>query len=113
MHLTPSDPDIATLYRKIRGDRLDLQPNFQRGEVWGKGKKQRLVDSVLRGWHIPPIHVIQVPSSERQEVLDGQQRLAAIRDFIEGQFPINGEQEPLEKYIQHLMGFTGMTCQQK
>ncbi|MFP3679234.1 DUF262 domain-containing protein [Pseudomonas sp. SIMBA_041] len=105
MHLTPSDPDIATLYRKIRGDRLDLQPNFQRGEVWGKGKKQRLVDSVLRGWHIPPIHVIQVPSSERQEVLDGQQRLAAIRDFIEGQFPINGEQEPVEKYIQALDGF--------
>lgn len=104
MHLTPSDPDIATLYRKIRTDRLDLQPNFQRGEVWGKGKKQRLVDSVLRGWHIPPIHVIQVPNSERQEVLDGQQRLAAIRDFMQNSFPINGEQEPQEKAIAELDG---------
>ncbi|WP_460107617.1 GmrSD restriction endonuclease domain-containing protein [Pseudomonas sp. H1_F01] len=104
MHLTPSDPDIATLYRKIRADRLDLQPNFQRGEVWGKGKKQRLVDSVLRGWHIPPIHVIQVPNSERQEVLDGQQRLAAIRDFMQDGFPINGEQEPAEKFIAELDG---------
>lgn len=104
MHLTPSDPDIATLYRKIRADRLDLQPNFQRGEVWGKGKKQRLVDSVLRGWHIPPIHVIQVPNSERQEVLDGQQRLAAIRDFMQNGFPINGEQEPLERFILELDG---------
>ncbi|WP_122669042.1 DUF262 domain-containing protein [Pseudomonas viridiflava] len=105
MHLTPSDPDIATLYRKIRAERLDLQPNFQRGEVWGKGKKQRLVDSVLRGWHIPPIHVIQVPNSERQEVLDGQQRLAAIRDFMQNVFPINGEQEPIEKSILELDGF--------
>jgi hypothetical protein len=104
MHLTPSDPDIATLYRKIRAERLDLQPNFQRGEVWGKGKKQRLVDSVLRGWHIPPIHVIQVPNSERQEVLDGQQRLAAIRDFMQNVFPINGEQEPIEKFILELDG---------
>ena len=104
MHLTPSDPDIATLYRKIRADRLDLQPNFQRGEVWGKGKKQRLVDSVLRGWHIPPIHVIQVPNSERQEVLDGQQRLAAIRDFMQDGFPINGEQEPQESFIADLDG---------
>lgn len=104
MHLTPSDPDIATLYRKIRAERLDLQPNFQRGEVWGKGKKQRLVDSVLRGWHIPPIHVIQVPNSERQEVLDGQQRLAAIRDFMQNVFPINGEQEPIEKSILELDG---------
>ncbi|WP_082223537.1 DUF262 domain-containing protein [Pseudomonas sp. RIT-PI-a] len=104
MHLTPSDPDIATLYRKIRAERLDLQPNFQRGEVWGKGKKQRLVDSVLRGWHIPPIHVIQVPNSERQEVLDGQQRLAAIRDFMQNSFPINGEQEPIERSILELDG---------
>lgn len=33
MHLTPSDPDVATIYRKIKTARLDLQPNFQRGEV--------------------------------------------------------------------------------
>lgn len=104
MHLTPSDPDISTLYRKIRQGRLDLQPNFQRGEVWGKLKKQRLIDSILRGWHIPPIHVIQVPKEGRQEVLDGQQRLAAIRDFISGEFPIHGFQEPMEEEIKKLDG---------
>ncbi len=86
MHLTPSDPDVATIYRKIKTARLDLQPNFQRGEVWGKAKKQRLIDSILRGWHIPPVHVIKVPGSEQQEVLDGQQRLVAIRDFIGNKF---------------------------
>lgn len=106
MHLTPSDPDIATLYRKITTNRLDLQPNFQRGEVWGKPKKQRLIDSILRGWHIPPIHVIQVPNSGKQEVLDGQQRLAAIRDFIAGEFSINGKLEPVEGYLEDLDGLT-------
>lgn len=105
MHLTPSDPDIATLYRKILHNRLDLQPNFQRGEVWGKAKKQRLIDSILRGWHIPPVHVIQVPNSEKQEVLDGQQRLAAIRDFIEGVYPINGNLDPVDPKIMALDGF--------
>ena len=104
VHLTPSDPDIATLYRRISQERLDLQPNFQRGEVWGRGKKQRLIDSILRGWHIPPVHVIQVPSSDKQEVLDGQQRLAAIRDFIDNQFPINGEQAPVDIDIAKLDG---------
>lgn len=106
MHLTPSDPDIATLYRKIKQKRLDLQPNFQRGEVWGKPKKQRLIDSILRGWHIPPIHVIKVPNSEKQEVLDGQQRLAAIRDFLEGEFSINGNLDPVEPYIMELDGLS-------
>lgn len=104
MQLNPSDPDIATLYRRIIHHRLDLQPNFQRGEVWGKGKKQRLIDSILRGWHIPPVHVIQVPFSDKQEVLDGQQRLAAIRDFMSGKFPVNGEQPPFEKSITDLDG---------
>src|SRR5690349_14585348 len=104
MHLTPSDPDIATIYRKISQKRLDLQPNFQRGEVWGKGKKQRLIDSILRGWHIPPIHVIQIRDSDKQEVLDGQQRLVAIRDFIDGEFPINGNQPPFQDYISDLDG---------
>jgi len=106
MHLTPSDPDIATLYRKIVQKRLDLQPNFQRGEVWGKAKKQRLIDSILRGWHIPPIHVIQVPNSDKQEVLDGQQRLAAIRDFLEGEFAINGQLDPAEPSIIELDGLS-------
>ncbi|MFB9866754.1 DUF262 domain-containing protein [Vreelandella sulfidaeris] len=106
MHLTPSDPDIATLYRKIKQKRLDLQPNFQRGEVWGRPKKQRLIDSILRGWHIPPIHVIKVPNSEKQEVLDGQQRLAAIRDFLEGEFSINGNLDPVEPYIMELDGLS-------
>lgn len=104
MHLTPSDPDIATIYRKIMQKRLDLQPNFQRGEVWGKPKKQRLIDTILRGWHIPPIHVIQVPNSDKQEVLDGQQRLAAIRDFIEGDFAVNGNLDPAEPFLMELDG---------
>lgn len=109
MHLTPSDPDIATLYRKIKQGRLDLQPNFQRGEVWGRAKKQRLIDSIIRGWHIPPVHVIQVPGSDKQEVLDGQQRLAAIRDFMEGEFPINGNQDPS---ISSVMVLDGMVWDQ-
>lgn len=104
MHLTPSDPDIATIVRKIEEGRLDLQPNFQRGEVWGKQKKQRLIDSILRGWHIPPIHVIQVPDSNKQEVLDGQQRLAAIRDFFDDRFPVDGSQEPRDERILQLDG---------
>jgi hypothetical protein len=104
VHLIPSDPDIATLYRKISTERLDLQPNFQRGEVWGKPKKQRLIDSIIRGWHIPPIHIIQLPDSEKQEVLDGQQRLCAIRDFMEGKFPINGAQEPKDDLISGIDG---------
>ena len=105
MQITPSDPDIATIYRRIMKNKLDLQPNFQRGEVWGMQKKQRLIDSILRGWHVPPIHVVQPKEGDKQEVLDGQQRLAAIRDFIENKFSINGDQTPINNFIKTLDGF--------
>jgi hypothetical protein len=104
MRLEPSDPDIETIVTRIERKDLDLQPEFQRGEVWGKAKKQRLIDSILREWHIPPVHVIEIKESRRQEVLDGQQRLAAIRDFVRGEFPVDGSIEPLEAELSRLGG---------
>ncbi|MBX3696664.1 MAG: DUF262 domain-containing protein [Dokdonella sp.] len=99
MRLIPSDPDIETIFGRIdRGD-LDLQPDFQRGEVWSVAKQQRLIDSILRDWHVPPIHVILDPKSQDVSVLDGQQRLVAIRDFIKGRFPIDGKIEPIDDDI--------------
>jgi len=106
MRLSPSDPDIATLFRRIENDEIDLQPDFQRGEVWSDFKRKRLIDSILRNWHIPPIHLILDDSSEKQSVLDGQQRLAAIRDFIKGELKIDGHLEPLDSHIQSLDGRT-------
>jgi hypothetical protein len=53
---------------------------------------------------VPPIHVIENSKTRRQEVLDGQQRLASIRDFVEGMFPVDGNTEPVEPAIQALDG---------
>src|SRR6266480_6564706 len=104
MRSLPSDPDITTIVSRIENRDLDLQPAFQRGEVWSKVKKQRLIDTILRDWHVPPIHVIEVAESRKQEVLDGQQRLAAIRDFIRGDFSVDGKIEPIDKAIVKLDG---------
>ena len=106
MRLLPSDPDIGTIITRIENKHMNLQPDFQRGEVWSRAKKQRLIDSILRDWHVPPIHVIELSGSHRQEVLDGQQRLAAIRDFARNEFPIDGTIEPIEPKIANLEGKT-------
>lgn len=99
MKLIPSDPDVQTIVGRIDRDELDLQPDFQRGEVWSDAKKRRLIDTILRDWHIPPIHVIERPDTHKQEVLDGQQRLAAIRDFVRGKITVDGRLEPYEPEI--------------
>lgn len=105
MRLIPSDPDIYTIVQRIKNGDIDLQPDFQRGEVWSDVKKKRLIDSILRDWHVPPIHVVEVFETRRQDVLDGQQRLVAIRDFVDGGFAIDGYVEPLDKDIQELNGY--------
>jgi hypothetical protein len=101
MKMLPSDPDIQTIYARIKSGDLDLQPNFQRGEVWTTAKKRKLIDSILREWHVPPIHVV-VAAQGKQEVLDGQQRLTAIRDFIEGHLTVDGNAEPFDRDISSL-----------
>jgi hypothetical protein len=45
-----------------------------------------------------------VAETARQEVLDGQQRLAAIRDFATNRLAIDGKTEPLDPDIQKLDG---------
>lgn len=103
MRLLPSDPDIETLVGRINKHELDLQPDFQRGEIWALGKRQRLIDSVLRDWHVPPIHVI-LNEDQTVSVLDGQQRLAAIRDFVANEIPVDGSLPPHDQYIANLDG---------
>jgi hypothetical protein len=104
MRLLPSDPDVETIVGRIKAGDINLQPGFQRGEVWGRLKKQRLIDSILRDWHVPPIHVIENPKTQKQEVLDGQQRLVAIRDFVEEQFTVAASVEPFDAEIDSIKG---------
>jgi hypothetical protein len=71
---------------------LVANPEYQRGEVWTVTQKKRLIDSVLRGYPIPLIYLhhikTEVEGAKREdfEVIDGQQRIAALDDFREGAF---------------------------
>ncbi|MFI2709153.1 DUF262 domain-containing protein [Micromonospora sp. NPDC018662] len=103
MRFQTSDPDIATIYRRINRKVIDLQPDFQRGEVWSTPKKQKLIDTILRQWHVPPIHLV-AKGEGKFDVLDGQQRLTAIRDFMRGDFPVDGSVEPSIDSIKSLDG---------
>ncbi len=103
MKCETTDLEIETLLNRIANGDIDLQPDFQRGEIWAENKKRKLIDSILRGWKIPPIHVIN-SSKAIDEVLDGQQRLVTIKDFHDNRFKINGNLEPQDEEIKKLDG---------
>lgn len=70
---------------KASSNRLNLNPTYQRGDVWPKGDSQKLIESILRGIPLPSIIILR-PASESArviyEVVDGKQRLTAILRFI-------------------------------
>lgn len=98
--------DIATIVERIRNDSIDLQPDFQRGQVWHDSKKKRLVDTILRQWYIPAIHLVVNDDLDSEEVLDGQQRLRAILEFMNDGFCVDGRIEPHDETIASLHGLT-------
>ena len=76
-----------------RRDRYDI-PDWQREEVWDKAKKQRLIDSILRGWRLPKFYFVKTSDNEYL-IEDGQQRLAAIFDFFSNELPLSDESQLL------------------
>lgn len=70
---------------------LELSPDFQRRPVWSQSAKSYLIDTIMRGKPIPKILIAQKLLGSRQlrEVVDGQQRLRSILDFINGDFKIS------------------------
>lgn len=74
-----------------RRDRYEI-PDWQREEVWNTVKKQKLVDTILRGWKLPKFYFLKTSDTpEEYEVLDGQQRLAAIWEFLDGDLRLADE----------------------
>jgi len=71
---------------------LILSPKFQRRRVWSEKAKSYLIDTILRGLPIPPVFIrekIDIDTSRSiREVIDGQQRLRAILDFINDGFKV-------------------------
>lgn len=64
--------------------KLDLSPDFQRRSVWSSSAKAFLADTIIRGKPFPKIILMQEFKGGKtiRVVVDGQQRLRAIFDFI-------------------------------
>jgi len=69
---------IDKIYK--RRDRIEM-PDFQREEVWSDEKKRLLIDTILKGWHLPKFYFRKV-DDVTFECVDGQQRLVAIWEFF-------------------------------
>lgn len=74
---------------------LDLQPTYQRGYVWKDDFKDKLIYSIVKFYPTGniSIRVLKSPNAKgaKSEVVDGQQRLTTIRDFVSNQYTVKSE----------------------
>ncbi|MCD7883188.1 MAG: DUF262 domain-containing protein [Lachnospiraceae bacterium] len=65
---------------------LELSPKYQRNNVWNDKAKAYLMDTIIRGLPIPPIFLRQKvdinTKSTSREIIDGQQRIRAILEYV-------------------------------
>jgi Protein of unknown function DUF262 len=89
-------PQIQDLIDK--GEVLNLRPEYQRRLRWSTPQKSRLIESLLLNIPIPPVFLYESDAA-RYEVMDGQQRLNSVREFIGGGFALTGLQvlKPLNR----------------
>jgi len=81
-YITGSDWTTETMVRQLRKKNIDLDPDFQRREVWNRKQKSRLIESIILKLPIPQIVLAERADKKNTYlVLDGKQRLLTIRQF--------------------------------
>jgi hypothetical protein len=78
-------------------EELEMAPPFQRNPVWTERQKSYLIDTILRGYPVPEIYMqdlVQPNATQKHIVVDGQQRIRACLEFLEGRFELDPKQSP-------------------
>lgn len=83
--LDSNPKSIQSLYTWYADQKLWVNRRYQRKLVWTLEEKQKLVESVLRGYPIPAILLAERETGD-YEVIDGLQRLHTLMSYIETDF---------------------------
>lgn len=90
--------DLFSLQRLISKNIIKLDPDYQRRHRWPAETSSRLIESLILNIPIPVIFISQDidvdeeigDTISRYTVIDGQQRLTAINNFLNGEYCLEG-----------------------
>lgn len=80
---------LDTICTMLNSGKYLLRPDFQRRRRWDRSKQSRLIESFIMNIPIPPIFLYEYEFS-KYEVMDGLQRLTAIKEFYDDKFSLEG-----------------------
>lgn len=112
MKALATNQTIQWFYQRHKEDTLILSPEFQRNPVWQQPQKEYLLETILLNLPVPEVYVVNriTPSGESSYVVvDGQQRLRTIIEFITEEFMIKN----VSKHLPDVKRFSDLTNDQK
>jgi hypothetical protein len=79
---------IIEIYNKLRQKLLYVNKDYQRKLVWKRSHKLNFIDTILKNYPFPEIYLSPGALDQEKlilidEIVDGQQRLTTIKDYIE------------------------------
>jgi len=100
--------NMLKLINRVNNGRIDSEIWYQRENVWSNKLKKSFIDSIIRGFVVPILYInIRNPGrdTEYYEIVDGKQRIDAIRGFWKQEFKLGEESKELglnNKYYSQL-----------
>lgn len=89
--------DLNTILNRIKKGSIKIDPDYQRRHRWNDETSSRLIESLLLNIPVPTIYLSQDVDIDEDtdglpffSVIDGQQRLTAIRDFMDNTLELKG-----------------------
>src|SRR4051812_18165250 len=93
-YLNTTHRTVLWFKRAMEREELEIKPPFQRNPVWSRRQQSALIDTILLEYPIPELYMQDLTDAEGKErhiVVDGQQRIRAVLDYLAGEFELEDE----------------------
>lgn len=85
---------ITEIYQLLEKNHLIVDHSYQRKAIWSDADKCRLIETILLNYVVPSVYWWQSEidpntGSPLIHIVDGQQRITSIYEFLEGKFKLN------------------------
>lgn len=120
VNISQTNLSVSNAIERLRHNEFLLKPDFQRaGDLWSQEKQSRLIESLMLRIPLPAFY-FDATKEGFWEVIDGQQRLTAFKNYIAGEKigedEVTGEPRygKLKRFqgMQYLRDFNGKTFDQ-